>query len=108
MAKQPSDRSSIHYVESRIQRVEASDALAMGLKQKSARDLVDLYAEEGMWFDLLKTLAELRRDRPGDLLLAAEWARLLRHERVQLSDIAEEPLVNCCTEDSGNQIISGS
>ncbi|MBO1350869.1 MAG: DUF928 domain-containing protein [Hormoscilla sp. GUM202] len=87
----PLDRSSIHYVESRIQRVEASDALAMGLKQNSVRDLVDLYAEEGMWFDLLKTLAELRRDRPGDLLLAAEWARLLRHERVQLSDLAEEP-----------------
>lgn len=103
----PLDRSSIHYVESRIQRVEASDDLALQLKQKSARDRVDMYAEQGMWFDLLNTLAELRRDRPGDLLLAAEWARLLRHDKVQLSDLAEEPLVNCCTESSSDRIISG-
>ena len=104
----PLDRSSIHYVESRIQRVEASDELARGLKEKSARDRVEMYGEKGMWFDLLKTLAELRRDHPGDLLLAAEWARLFRNEQVQLSDLAEEPLVNCCTEDSSNPIISGS
>jgi len=104
----PLDRSSIHYVESRIRRVQASDELARGLKEKSARDRVDMYAEKGLWFDLLKTLAELRRDHPGDLLLAAEWARLFRNDRVQLSDLAEEPLVNCCTEDSRNQIISGS
>lgn len=104
----PLDRSSIHYVESRIQRVEPSDELARGLKQKSARDRADMYAEQGMWYELVATLAELRRAHPEDLLLAAEWARLFRHDKVQLSDIAEEPLVNCCTPDSRNQMISGS
>lgn len=104
----PLDRSSIHYVESRIQRVEPSEELAIWLKEKSARDRVDMLAEKGMWYDMIATLAELRRDRPGDLLLAAEWARLLRHDQVQLSDLAEEPLVNCCTANSSNPIISGS
>ncbi|MGK7902791.1 MAG: DUF928 domain-containing protein [Hormoscilla sp.] len=103
----PLDRSSIHYVESGIQRVEPSDELVRGLRQKSARDRVDMYGEEGMWFDLVATLAELRRTHSEDLLLAAEWARLFRHDLVQLYDLAEEPLVNCCTSDSSDRIISG-
>ncbi|RMG08759.1 MAG: DUF928 domain-containing protein [Cyanobacteria bacterium J055] len=56
-----------------------------------------IYAESGIWFDSLDTLAQARltADSPE---LAANWAALLEDDDVQLGNFAREPFLDCCRE----------
>ena len=54
-----------------------------------------MLGEAGVWYDLLTTLAGLRRTDHDDADLAAHWGHLL--ESIGLADIADQPLSNCCT-----------
>jgi len=49
-----------------IDRVEPSPELAQQLDGASEVDRAILYAEHGMWYDAVATLAALRRSRPED------------------------------------------
>ena len=57
----------------------------------------EVYANAGIWQETLSILAQLRRDRPGDRDVKTAWKDLL--ESVELKDIANEPLVECCRAD---------
>ena len=54
-------------------------------------DRASLYAENGIWFDALTILAELKQSKPNDATIAAEWQSLL--QSVTLEDIANQPFV---------------
>lgn len=97
---EPEDRSSPHYVGGGIQRVEMNRVLMSQLAGVSDSERATIYAREGIWYETLKTLAQLRRDRPNDLELAANWASLLAS--VGLADLAEEPLTDCCRIGEGD------
>jgi hypothetical protein len=56
---------------------------------------MELYANEGVWYDSLKTLADLRLTNPDDLTLANDWKELLDY--AGLSSIDREPLLQCCS-----------
>ncbi len=58
---------------------------------KSLRDQVGIYAENGLWYDALTTLAQLRIKDPQNKALFADWADLLGS--VKLQEIASESLV---------------
>ena len=102
----PQDRSSPHFVGGGVQRIELREALKSQLAQVSDSERATIYAREGIWYETLKTMAQLRRDRPNDLELAANWASILAS--VGLADLAEEPLTGCCTLDDGDRAVSGS
>ncbi|WP_332962542.1 DUF928 domain-containing protein [Microcoleus sp. ARI1-A5] len=49
------------------------------------------YAKNGIWYDTLTTLAQMRRKAPDDPSLKAEWTQLLQSQK--LESIADKPLV---------------
>jgi hypothetical protein len=58
----------------------------------------EVYAKAGVWQETLGILAQLRRNRPSDRNINAAWKELL--ESVDLKDIANERLVECCKADN--------
>ena len=91
----PDDQSGNPRIQGAIQRIQPSQQLANDLAKVSVRDRVDLYANEGFWYDTLKTLADLRLANPNDPTLATDWKELLDY--AGLSTIDREPLLQCCT-----------
>ena len=74
-----------------IRRVALDSALSDKIKQAEVLGKARLYAENGIWFDALTTLAELRIAEPGDAAIALEWQSLL--QSVDLADVADSPFV---------------
>lgn len=66
---------------------------------KSDRDRAKIYAQTGLWYDLLATLAQLRQTASGpDLDRAmADWKSVLSHPQVGLDELVNAPLLSCCT-----------
>nr|WP_322664758.1 DUF928 domain-containing protein [Dendronalium sp. ChiSLP03b] len=80
------------YVEGDIQRVNLDSRMMQQLE--TAVDLqqeVAIYAQEGIWFDSLTMLAQLRQKNPHDASVAEDWQSLLRS--VNLDNVATAPLV---------------
>lgn len=79
------------YVEGVIQRVELSSGLTQKLAIAPPEERFRLYADAGIWFDTISTLAELRQQEPQNQALVDEWQALL--ESINLPEIAKQPLV---------------
>lgn len=78
-------------VEGRIQRIELNPALSNQLEKLSLLERAASYGKDGIWYDTLTSLAELRRSQSNDVTLAANWEELLK--AVGLEAIASEPLL---------------
>jgi Domain of Unknown Function (DUF928) len=74
-----------------IQRTSLSDELTNQIQQATGRSKVALYDENGLWYDAVTTLAELRRSDPSNSQLTNDWISLL--EEAGLKDIASQPIV---------------
>ncbi|AFY57159.1 protein of unknown function (DUF928) [Rivularia sp. PCC 7116] len=72
-----------------IERVESKGNM---LNQKVSVELASELAGEGMWYDALSTLAELRKSQPSNQYVANSWQQLLNS--VGLDEIAQESIVN--------------
>ncbi|PZV07714.1 MAG: hypothetical protein DCF22_21585 [Leptolyngbya sp.] len=77
-----------------IQRVSPSANLTSQLKQATPQQQATLYAQNGIWFDALTTVAEQHLANPQDSHLIEEWSNLL--QAVGLEKLAAKPLVQCC------------
>lgn len=55
------------------------------------RARLSIFAQQGLWYEYLATLAQLRAESPSDASLALKWSEML--SSVQLGKIAQEPLV---------------
>jgi len=87
------------FVNGVIQRVNPNPTLSQQLKTATPQQQVGLYAANGIWFNALTTLAELRLSKPQDPKLTADWTSLL--QSVGLGDVAAQPLVKI--EQKGNR-----
>lgn len=65
------------------------------LEQISPYKRALLYMDNGIWFDALMTLAELRSARPQDPVVRATWSKLL--SSVNLPNLADQPLIQSST-----------
>ncbi|MBD2181468.1 DUF928 domain-containing protein [Aerosakkonema funiforme] len=77
-----------------IRRVELNSLrpnLANELEGVGEKERSQLYAQNGVWYDALATLAELRRDDPNDTALAQEWKKLL--ESAGLKELGDFPII---------------
>lgn len=87
----PANRVEDVFVEGWIQRVELNPVLAIKLQNSSLQERTKLYISANIWHEALVTLAQLRRDRPNDSSVAANWIKLL--QSVDLDKVAQEPLI---------------
>ena len=79
------------FVEGLIRRVSLEQPIARQLKTVDPRQKVALYASNGIWYDALTTLADLRFANPQDESLIADWKSLLAS--IDLANLAAVPLV---------------
>lgn len=92
----PQSKSDFFSVNGVILRQSISVATINQLKDASPTEQANLYAANGIWYETLTALAELRRDRPQDKILLAQWTALLEHPIVRLEKMVFEPIVSCC------------
>jgi hypothetical protein len=85
------------YVKVRVIRTVLTPELQRQLQAQrhNPREQMLLYARNGIWYEALTTLAELRRARPHDPKLLADWQKLL--QTIGLQDVSDKPLAPCCT-----------
>jgi Domain of Unknown Function (DUF928) len=91
----PSNRSGDISVNGWIQRVKLGDVATSQLQQAaSADEKVEIYFENGLWYDALTTLAELRRQKPKDDKINAYWDLLLKS--IKLENLTPINISSCC------------
>lgn len=90
------DRSGDLLTRGWIQRQTKTSALATKLSQATVIDRSTIYAQAGIWYDAMKTLADLRQSQSSagmqqSQLLSDRWHSLL--ESVGLEDFADQPFI---------------
>jgi hypothetical protein len=88
--KQP---TTLDYVDGWVQRVNENSTLTAQIKQATLEQKATLYAANGVWYDTIMSLVELRQKNHQNQTLSA-WTSLLNS--VGLEAITNQPLVNCC------------
>jgi Domain of Unknown Function (DUF928) len=78
------------YVEGVVRRVNLSATVNQQLSTARSQQQVAIYAENGIWFQALGALAELKKNNPQDMGIQAAWKNLL--VEVGLGDIADKPV----------------
>lgn len=81
------DRSADLVVESWVQRIELSPQVASAVQNTTSAQLPSIYAEAGIWYNALASLAELPY-QPGNSMPASQWTNLL--QSVELDHIARD------------------
>lgn len=71
------NRSEDVFVNGLIQRISRPD-LTQQLETATLKELLAIYAKEGIWHEMLTTLYQLRRANPNDTQLAEFWANILK------------------------------
>ncbi|AFZ19668.1 DUF928 domain-containing protein [Allocoleopsis franciscana] len=83
------------FVSGWVERVTLDPSLQRELDKATPQQQALLYAKGGIWYEAVTNLAELRRQKPNDVTLKAEWAKLLRS--INLEAIASEPITSMLT-----------
>ncbi|MEG4987149.1 DUF928 domain-containing protein [Microcoleus sp. BR0-C5] len=91
LACDPLERSGDYIVKGWMQRIEPQANLKNDLANPDPMAKVMAYARNGIWYETLATLAEMRRLAPNDSRLTTEWTQLLQSQG--LESIAAQPLV---------------
>ena len=87
------DRSSNTNVAGWIKRVEPDSAIKNQLATTPNKAQPAIYANNGIWYEAVTTLAKLRCASPNDSTIASDWTSLL--QQVELPEIAKKPLSQC-------------
>ncbi|MEQ8541704.1 MAG: DUF928 domain-containing protein [Coleofasciculus sp. D1-CHI-01] len=79
-----------------IQRVPVTAELQQELNWAlTPRDRAIVLARNGIWFDSLTLIGNLRRTQTANYALAMDWINLL--EDIELDAIASKPITECCS-----------
>ncbi|MTJ14353.1 DUF928 domain-containing protein [Anabaena sp. UHCC 0187] len=92
----PAERQRDIVLEGRLERVELSSTLNSSLATASPLEKAKLYAQNGLWYDTVATLADLKRSLPQNSQIGAEWHELL--QSVGLTELSQVPVVDCCQQ----------
>jgi len=79
------------WVQGKIKRVEPNPTLSRQLENLSKLELAAFYQANGMWYDALAIISELKRSQPNDVTLTATWEELLKS--VGLGELSSKPLL---------------
>lgn len=75
-----------------VQRVPLEAPMMTQLQQSSLLAQAETYAAQGIWYDTIALMADLKQRRPQDLGFNANWKALL--ESVGLGKLATAPILN--------------
>ena len=92
LACDPQERSGDYIVRGWMQRIEPQGNLKSDLANPDPRVRLMAYAKNGIWYETLATLAQMRRTAPDDASLKAEWTQLLKSQKLEA--LADKPLVD--------------
>ncbi|MBU7586894.1 MAG: DUF928 domain-containing protein [Nostoc sp. TH1S01] len=81
------------YVEGDIQRVNLNTNLAKQIASAKPREQVSIYADNGIWFDAVNLLVQLRQANPNDVALVSDWDSLLESVQIE-KNYLKAPLVD--------------
>jgi Domain of Unknown Function (DUF928) len=84
-------RDRVVSVKGWIQRVDLDPQLSDRIDEASADRQAALYAENGLWYDALSTLAILRQARSQDPVIQQDWRNILKS--VNLGRLANKPFI---------------
>ena len=87
------DRLRDRVVDGWIRRTEANMQLTQQLETASIPEQVVVYAQHGIWYDTISTLAELRSTSEDSTVVTNAWKQLLTSESVQLEEMLGMPLI---------------
>lgn len=87
------DWSDTTYVGGSIERIAPNSDLNNRLKTASPEAQPAIYATNGIWYEAVSTLAQLRCSAPNDSTLASDWESLLK--QVGLPEISGKFLAQC-------------
>lgn len=87
------DRLRDRVAEGWIQRTEATAQLTRQLEGASISEQVALYAQHGIWYETVSTLAQLWTQSEDSTVAANAWKQLLTNETVQLDRMLGIPLI---------------
>jgi hypothetical protein len=87
------DRSDSTYVAGWIHRVTPNSRINQELDRATPEAKPAIYANHGIWYETLESLAQLRCSDQENSTLASNWQSVL--QQVGLSDIARKPLAQC-------------
>lgn len=90
---EPADPSNSTFVAGWIERVAPKSEIQHQLNTVLPQQQPEIYANNGIWYEALASLAKLRCSHPSDVTLADNWESLL--QQVGLSEIAKKPLAQC-------------
>jgi len=85
------DPSGNYFVKGIVQRIEPQETLKNVLTNPDPMARAIAYAKNGIWYETIATLAQMRRLAPDDSEPRAEWRQLLQSQG--LESIADQPLV---------------
>jgi hypothetical protein len=74
----PDDRIADQFVTSAIQRTELEPQRLRQIEQTPLRQRIALYQEEGIWYDALALLFELKHNQPNDPDIDTTWRNFLQ------------------------------
>jgi Domain of Unknown Function (DUF928) len=77
-----------------IERVEPSSKLLASLQSSDSALIYRIYAEYGIWYDMVTYLIKQRQINPTNNTLQADWAGLL--ELLNAPTLQNVPVVHCC------------
>lgn len=89
---QPQKLSAPVFVEGWVQRIAPTPELERQLKATATRDYF-VYANNGIWYDAIARLAELRRDRPPNAMRDRDWTQLLSLRGIGLERLNQKPII---------------
>jgi hypothetical protein len=78
------------FVDGWVQRIEIDNNLSEQIDRATSTEKVSLYANNGLAYDAISTLASLRSTKPQDTGLSQEWQNLL--DSIELGYLANQPL----------------
>jgi hypothetical protein len=87
------DASANSYLSGSITRVETNAEIKAILAPRLVSKQPGVYAANGIWYESLASLAQLRCTNPNDATIASDWQSLL--QQVGLPQIANKPLAQC-------------
>ncbi len=90
----PDRPSATLLLNSRVLRVSPDVALTRQVAQSDDRTRAALYARNGIWFDALMTLANLRCTNPSDPTITQRWTEFLNS--VALQPMVNQPFLGAC------------
>ncbi|MDZ8240557.1 MAG: DUF928 domain-containing protein [Nostoc sp. ChiQUE01a] len=77
-----------------VERIQPTPDLSKEIARTNPKQLSQVYATSGIWYELVHTLVQQRLANPSDRTVMANWQALL--ESVGLENLVSKPLVDIC------------